>query len=197
MAAMLIHASRTYFKTYHDAIGQPDPIQMNVHYLHLIPPGIFNVQFEDLKLSQRHSTIQAKITSPLVKNATICTLAIFTMGDLNTNLGISLELPPIPTPDRERECARWTNALFYKSNPPTASVRYYNPKDGKSLLWSPKGGQNARDQWGKLDSGDKFRLEHLGLMADLVCVPKTSLSASPVPILTCPDTSHAFKLSEE
>lgn len=72
---------------------------MNLYLLQLIPPGPFHVQFEDLKLSQRHSTVQARFTSPRVKNETICSLAIFTMGDLNTKLGIDMELPPIPTPD--------------------------------------------------------------------------------------------------
>ncbi|KAJ5980839.1 thioesterase-like superfamily-domain-containing protein [Penicillium waksmanii] len=110
---------------------------------HLIPPGAFHVQFDDLKLSQRDSTAQAIITSLRVKNETICSLAIFTVGDLNTKVGIKMELPPIPAPDRERECACWTNALFYKLNPATASARYYNPKDGKSPLWGPKGGQTS------------------------------------------------------
>jgi hypothetical protein len=90
------------------------------------------------------------------------------MGDLNNNSGICMKLSPIPTPDREHDCARWTNAFFYHIQPPTSTIRYYNPKDGDNLMWSPSLGRNARDQWGKLDSGDYFRLEHLGLMADLV-----------------------------
>ncbi|KAJ5982852.1 thioesterase-like superfamily-domain-containing protein [Penicillium waksmanii] len=52
--------------------------------------------------------------------------------------------------------------------PPTSAVRYYNPNDGENLMWSPKLGQNARDQWGKLDDDDMFHLEHLGLVADLI-----------------------------
>lgn len=142
---------------------------MSLHYLQLIPPGAFYIQLEAIKLGRRHSTIQAKIVSPHTRNVVLYSLAVITMGDLNAKSGINIVLPPIPTPDRERECARWTNALFYKLNPPTASIRYYNPKDGQSLLWSPSRGRNCRDQWGKLDSGDYFRLEHLGLMADIVC----------------------------
>lgn len=96
------------------------------------------------------------------------------MGNLKIKSGVNMDLPPIPTPDRERECARWTNAALYKFHPCTSSIRYYNPKGGKSLLWSPARGRNWRDQWGKLDSGENFQLEHLGLMGDLVCCPYTA-----------------------
>lgn len=146
---------------------------MNLHYLQLIPPGAFHIQLQDIKLGQRYSTIQAKIVSPHTNNAALFSLGLITMGDLNIKSGINMNLPPIPIPDRERDCARWTNALFYKLNLPTANIRYYNPKDRESLLWCPARGRNCRDQWGKLDSGDNFRLKHLGLMADLVCGPST------------------------
>jgi hypothetical protein len=109
---VLIRASQIYFKTHLEHIRQTDPIQMNLHFPQLIPPVVLHVEFEDLKLKKRHSTIQAKITSPRVINATRCILTIFTMSDLSIKLGIHMELPPILTPDREREYARWANALF-------------------------------------------------------------------------------------
>jgi hypothetical protein len=142
---------------------------MNLHFLQLIPPGAFHVQLQAIKLGRRHSTIQAKIVSTDTKNPVLYSLAVLTMGNLQIKSGVNLNLPPIPIPDRERECARWTNAALYKIHPCTASIRYYNPKGGESLLWSPNRGRNWRDQWGKLDSGENFRLEHLGVMADLVC----------------------------
>ncbi|CAI7648728.1 unnamed protein product [Penicillium pancosmium] len=70
------------------------------------------------------------------------------MSDLSTKLGVHMELPPIPTPDRLE----------------------------KSSL-GPKEGHNTRYQCGKLDPGDDFRLEHLGILADLECAPDTSLNA--------------------
>lgn len=152
---MLIRASRIYFKTYLEHTRRADPIQINLHFLQLIPPGSFSCSARRPKIETATFTYPSQNYIPVVKNATICSLTIFTVGYFNTKLGIDMDLSPIPTPDREHECARWTNSLFYKLNPPTASVRYYNPNDGKSLLWGPEGG---RDQWGKLDSGDNFRL---------------------------------------
>jgi hypothetical protein len=141
---------------------------MHIQFIQLVPQGSFHVAFKDLKLSLRHSTIQAEILSPDLKTHTVYTFAICTMGDLNSNTGISMSLPPTPTPNRERDCARWTSGFFYYMSPPSSASRCYNPKDGQDIMWSPKLGRNRRDQWNKLDNEDNFRLEHLGLIADLV-----------------------------
>lgn len=168
ISSIFIAGSRKYFRSQRGNLNQPDPITMHVQFLQLVPQGSFHVVFEDLKLGHRQSTIQGKILSSDLNIHTIYALAIFTMGDLNSNVGISISLPPIPTPNRERDCTRWTSGFFYHINPPSSACRCYNPKDGPDIMWSPKLGRNKRDQWNKLDNEDNIRLEHLGLIADLV-----------------------------
>jgi hypothetical protein len=141
---------------------------MHIQFLELIPQGSFHVSFTNLKLGPRHSVIRGEIMSADLNSPKTYTIAICTMGDLNKSSGISMKLPPIPTPSRERDCARWTSGFFFYINPPTSACRVYNPKDGPDPLWSPSVGRNKRDQWEKLDNGENFQLQHLGLIADLV-----------------------------
>lgn len=141
---------------------------MHVQFLQLAPGGQFHVLFKDIRLNPRHSIIQAEFLSPDLNVHTSYTLAICTMGDLNSNSGISIKLPPISTPNREEDCGRWTSGFFYHITPTSSFCRTYNPNDGPEIMWSPKVGQNKREQWSKLDSGRNFTLEHLGALADLV-----------------------------
>jgi hypothetical protein len=141
---------------------------MHVQYLQLAPEGQFHLLFRDIQLNPRHSIIQAEIVSPDLSLPTSYTLAIFTMGDLNSRSGISMKLPPIPTPNREQDCGRWTNGFFYYMNPTSSVCRCYNPKDGPDIMWSPSVGRNRREQWNKLDNGSNFSLEHLGVLGDMV-----------------------------
>jgi hypothetical protein len=167
IAALFVAASRAYHRDYYINLKQPDPIQMNVRYLTLTPPGAFRIRLTDIHQSPRVSTIRGELITgshiPIVH-----ALALFTMGNLNDTSGHSVKLPPIPTPDRERDCSRYTNPLVYNIMPFMSAVRSYCPNDGDRLDWSPNLGQNARDHWTKLDSDENFRLEHIAFLGDWV-----------------------------
>ncbi|KAL2795511.1 thioesterase-like superfamily-domain-containing protein [Aspergillus keveii] len=189
LCSLLISGSREYARaTGLVALNQPDPVSMHVQFLELVPQGPLHVRFTTLKSGSRSSVVQGEICSPQSTPTTtvstalgsssdnapvtkIYTLALFTMGNLSDKTGISLELPRhTPLPSREKDCARWTDAFAFFASPPTAACRVYTPRGGPSPLWSPAVGRHKRDQWDKLDSGENFRLEHLGLLADIVAV---------------------------
>ncbi|KAL2846462.1 thioesterase-like superfamily-domain-containing protein [Aspergillus pseudoustus] len=178
LCSLLISGSREYARaTGLVELNQPDPLSMHVQFLDLAPQGPLHVRFTTLKSGSRSSVVQGEVCTAQSTTAgsdprkKTYTLAICTMGNLNDKSGISLELPPHgPLPSRETDCVRWTDAFAFFTSPPTAACRVYTPKGGPTPLWSPAVGQNRRDQWGKLDNGENFRLEHLGLLADIVAV---------------------------
>ncbi|KAL3455478.1 thioesterase-like superfamily-domain-containing protein [Aspergillus heterothallicus] len=178
LCSLLISASREYARaTGLVELNQPDPLSMHVQFLDLAPQGPLHVRFTTLKSGSRSSVVQGEICSAgeATKDGTSTrkrtyTLAICTMGNLSDRTGISIDFPPHALPNRETDCARWTDAFAFYASPPTAACRVYTPKGGPNPLWSPAVGQHKRDQWDKLDNGENFRLEHLGLLADIVAV---------------------------
>ena len=183
LCSVLISGSREYARsTSLVDLNQPDPLSMHVQFLDLAPQGPLHVRFTTLKSSSRSSVVQGEICSAQsTAPRKTYTLAICTMGNLNDKAGISLELPGHVLPSRETDCARLTDAFAFFTSPPTSACRVYTPRGGPTPLWSPTIGQQKRDQWAKLDNGENFRLEELGLLADIVRIthPRVLRSAFP------------------
>ena len=103
-------------------------------------------------------------------------IALITLGNLAAK-GHSIIPPTVSLPDREKDCARWTDAVFFNLAPTSAKMRSYVRKGESTLLWSPAMGQNKRDMWVKLDDdNDNFDFSHLGFLVDMVCTPSLQTS---------------------
>ncbi|KAI8650735.1 hypothetical protein NCS57_01408100 [Fusarium keratoplasticum] len=171
-ATVLMTTARQYNWEKHQKLAHTEPLNLFVEFLHPLPAGPFEVALETLQAGNRGSTIQAKLLTGKGQKQQTCSIAIIRFGVLQDEGYVHNVQPPIrPVPDREKECVRWTNALTYQFNPPTAAVRVYTPRDSGTPLWSEKyGGRNVRYQWTKMDDEDTFRLEHIPILADLIPV---------------------------
>ncbi|KAF4463150.1 thioesterase-like superfamily domain-containing [Fusarium albosuccineum] len=169
-ATTLMTTARQYIRDKYEHLAQVEPLNMFVEYLAPLPVGPYQVALETLHLGKRGSTIQARLISNEEEKDHTCTVGIIRFGILKDEGHTENIHPPVgPLPDRVNECMRWTDALYFFFNPPTGSVRTYVPNDKGTPFWSEKyGGQNSRYQWDKLDNGEKFQLEHITMLADLV-----------------------------
>ena len=163
---MIVSTSRKYSASKYSAKNQPDVVQMHVQYLDPLPQGEFMVEIVDLKFGNKHSVIQLVLKSLTSQRPSI--IALVTLGNLAAK-GHSIEPSAVKLPDRERDCIRWTDAMFFNLNPTSTKMRSYVPKGGDSPLWSPSVGQNKRDMWVKVDDDkDSFDFPHLGFIVDMV-----------------------------
>jgi hypothetical protein len=136
-----------------------------VQYLGPLPHGNFNVEILDLKLGNKHSVIQVVLKASNSQNPSIVTLV--PLGNLAAK-GHSIEPQAVTLPDRENDCMRWTDAMFFNLSPTSSKMRSYVPKE--DLV--PYGRQNKRDMWVKVDDeNDSFDFPHLGFIADMVNAP--------------------------
>jgi hypothetical protein len=121
---------------------------------------------QDLKLGGKHSIIQVTLKSSSSSGPAI--IALITLGNLGAK-GSSIPAPEMSFPDRERDCVRWADAMFYSLAPTSSKMRSYVRKGGPTPLWSPDLGQNKRDVWVKVDDdNDSFDFPHLGFVVDMV-----------------------------
>jgi hypothetical protein len=167
--AVIVSTSRKYSAAKHSGKNQPDVVQIHVQYLGPLPHGNFNVEILDLKLGNKHSVIQVVLKASNSQNPSIVTLV--TLGSLAAK-GHRIEPQAVTLPDRENDCMRWTDAMFFNLSPTSSKMRSYVPKGGPSPLWSPSVGQNKRDMWVKVDDeNDSFDFPHLGFIAAMVNAP--------------------------
>ncbi|PGH14375.1 hypothetical protein AJ80_05965 [Polytolypa hystricis UAMH7299] len=164
---LFLATSRKYFQTKHPDRSQNDPVHIHTQFLNPLTAGAIFVALRELKLGSRRSVIE--ITLQRSESSPIVAIALITMGDLSAkDMGPSIPTPPIKITDR-RDCQRWTDALFYYTDPTSRECRTYTPKGGPSPLWSPVLGQHARDQWVKLDDEERqFDIPSVGFVVDMV-----------------------------
>lgn len=143
-------------------------VHIHIQYLSPLPQGAFSLSITDIKLGKKHSVIQVELRPSKAPSAGLSIIAIVTLGNLSVK-GHGIPAPAVQLPDREKDCIRWVDAMFFNLSPTSSKVRSYVPKGGLNPLWSPAVGQNKRDMWVKPDDdNDSFEFAHLGFIADLV-----------------------------
>ena len=168
-AAVIISTSRNYSVSKHPKLDQPDVVHMHIQYLSPLPHGEFRVEMQDLKLGSKHSVIQVALKSSSPSSPGPSSIALITLGNLGAK-GHSIPAPDISFPDRERDCVRWADAMFFSLAPTSSKMRSYVRKGGPTPLWSPDLGRNKRDMWVKVDDdNDSFDFPYLGFVIDMVC----------------------------
>lgn len=169
-AAVLLAVARRHHADRYPAQQRLSPVHMHVDYLEPMPQGPFHATVTELHLGGQSISLLVQLVPVAIDDATVYSVALVRLGTFNTEVSDQTkELANRNLPDRDTECERWSNPLFYHANPATASVRVFCPNDGPSLLWSPRfGGQNCRYQWTKSDEGDSFQVDHIPLIVDLV-----------------------------
>ncbi|KAF4414745.1 thioesterase-like superfamily domain-containing [Fusarium acutatum] len=169
-ATVLMMTARQYHRDQNKGLGNMEPLNMSVEYLEPLPQGRFEIALETLSIGNRTSTVEARLKSLEAHGDKVCTIAIVRLGILKDEGHVTNKQPSVwPLPDRTKDCTRWSDANYYFMNPPSSTIRTYTPSGKNAPLWSEKfGGQNTRYQWVKLDNDNKFGLEHLPVLADLV-----------------------------
>jgi hypothetical protein len=120
-------------------------------------------------VGKRQAVVRVEVSAKGKEASPVCLVALLSQGNFATQAGPSIPTPPFLLPNRLAECQRWTDALFYRHNPPSTFIRTWTPTGGHNALWSPGLGQNARDQWVKLDKGETgFDIFSLAVICDLV-----------------------------
>jgi hypothetical protein len=152
-----------------------EPLNMSVEYLEPLSQGRFEIALETLSIGKRSSTVEARLKSLGAHEDKVCTIAIVRLGMLKDEGHVTNIQPSVwPLPDRTKDCTRWSDASYYYMNPPASTVRMWTPSGENAPLWNENfGGQNTRYQWVKLDNENKFGLEHLPVLADLVTTARS------------------------
>ncbi|OAQ65896.1 thioesterase-like superfamily domain-containing protein [Pochonia chlamydosporia 170] len=170
--SVLVATSLQYFQDAYGDQSYTTPLSLSVEFLRPLPEGPYEVAIHDYAVKGNIATIRAEITSPQPDTSTIYSVGVIRLRrNAPFQGGKSIQAKTAPFPDRVRDCARWTDGLFYHFNPPAAYLRTFAPKGEGFPLWSEKfGGQNQRWQWVKLDYEEKFELLHLPVLSDLIPV---------------------------
>ncbi|KFA45805.1 hypothetical protein S40293_09721 [Stachybotrys chartarum IBT 40293] len=168
--SMLLKTARKYCRDKYGGNVSSDALTAHIDLLAPVPPGLFHVALQSHDAGSRQKLVKAELISPFADKTTVYAAVQIRTGVLEEKIKTeSIQPADRPLPDKTKDCGRLVNSAFFYYNPPSASMRYYCPNDGESLLWSPKfGGQSARDQWFKLDDDGLLQLEHIPLIVDLI-----------------------------
>ncbi|RAO73554.1 uncharacterized protein BHQ10_009566 [Talaromyces amestolkiae] len=175
--SLIFSTVRTYFLRKYPSTPQPDPINSNIHFIQPAPRGRVILTVTELSHARRYSTVEVKLRDPA---GTICTSATVIQGNLATEDGPSMAVPPVMThdeiPDRER-CDQWFRSpLLVKLMPVISKMRVLKRKEAKTQVWSRKGaaGLNTKETW--------VRWEDLDQKLDVISLGVVGIQFLPAPL---------------
>lgn len=171
MTATLLRVAAAHFGTTLAKQKQPHTIILHAEFLRRTNAGPATFAVKDLKLGRQTSTIHITLTQDGREEV----VAYLTNSNIATESGLSLETnwtPDPPLPARPRDLAKLAadgedeNWVVLKDLP--------HPKLRKAVnrvrMHVPRGGQarpNVIDEWIRLESGEKLRMESIGFVSDM------------------------------
>ncbi|KUL84862.1 hypothetical protein ZTR_08250 [Talaromyces verruculosus] len=169
--SLVFSTVRTFFLRKYPSTPQPDPINSDIHFIEPAPRGRVVLTVTELSHGRRYSTVEVKLRDPA---GTICTTATVIQGNLATEVGPSIAVPPVMTrdeiPDRERDCDESIRTpLLIKLMPVIMKMRVLKRKGAETQSWSRKGaaGLNTKETWVRWeDLNQKLDVMSLGVLCD-------------------------------
>lgn len=164
----MLSATRKYLELEFGPGRYPDPVNVFVQFLSMVPPGAVVITCNRLRNSSRQCVLRVELSRP--GSAEFTTVSIVTFGDLSKEKGLSQDTrPAIPTPlpQRQTECVPIDDPVV-DATPVTRKLHWIAPK-GANGLWGHRLGGHHREVWLSPRDGSKLSsIYHLALLADLV-----------------------------
>jgi hypothetical protein len=136
------------------------------------PRGRVVLSVVELSHARRYSTVEIKLRDPAGK---LCTAATLIQGNLATEEGASIAVPPTSVPrdelpHRERDCDVFEHGpLLTKIMPVTAKMRVLKRKGARTQFLSRNGMLNVKEKWVRwADPNQKIDVISLGSVCDNV-----------------------------
>ncbi|EKG14901.1 hypothetical protein MPH_07941 [Macrophomina phaseolina MS6] len=168
VTAVFLRVASTHFRTTLAAQNQPHTITLHLEFLRRTQEGPATFEVKDAKLGRQTSTIHVS----LVQDGREEVVGYITNSNIDNEQGVSFEtgwsLDPAPPPvdlahlaeDRDEHWAEVTEKPFSKFRKVMNRVRMYLPRNGQAM-------KSLSDEWLRLDSGERFTNESIGVVSDL------------------------------
>ncbi|KAJ5999868.1 thioesterase-like superfamily-domain-containing protein [Penicillium waksmanii] len=171
ITSLLFSTARVYFLSNHPSRSLPDPITIHVQFLLPVEMGVARLRVDEIMIGKRYSTLQITVLNQKGSGHQSCVTAIITQGNLSTEAGQNIDVPPILSkkeiPDREIACEEWiTPNWLAKLLPVSSKWRIRTLKGSKNQFLSRKG-LNVKYIWMKwADEKEKLDVISLGILCD-------------------------------
>ncbi|KAI5862635.1 thioesterase-like superfamily-domain-containing protein [Durotheca rogersii] len=173
VTSAILSATTTHFRTTLAAQNQPHTISLHVDFLRRTQGGPATLTIREVKLGRQTSIVHVALSQngrdEVVAHATHSNMDV--ESGLSLHTGWSLHPPPPPLPADFATLAttgasgdaNWveeTSRPFAESRKVCNRVRTFLPRGGQVM-------PGIVDEWLRLESGDKFTNESLGLASDM------------------------------
>ncbi|KAH8693566.1 thioesterase-like superfamily-domain-containing protein [Talaromyces proteolyticus] len=168
--SLIFATTRSYFLAKYPSTPQPDPINSQVHFVQPAPRGRVVLTVTELSHARRYSTVEVKLHDPQGK---LCTAATVIQGNLATEKGPSIAVPPTSLsrdelPHRERDCDQFVHPpLITKIMPVSTKMGVLRRKGAETQFLSRSGKLNVKEMWMRWnDPNQKLDVISLGSVCD-------------------------------
>lgn len=167
MTALMLSATRKFIELEFPDKHMPDPINIFVQFLSMVPPGEVTISCHCLRVSKRLCIVRVELSRNAAPGPS--TVAMVTYGDMSKEKGLSQDpnVTTTPVPKRDAECVRIDDPVV-DSTPVTRKLHWVAPKSANGL-WGHRLGGHNREVWLSFRDGSKISsVFHLALLADMV-----------------------------
>ncbi|EOD47631.1 putative thioesterase family protein [Neofusicoccum parvum UCRNP2] len=168
VTSVFLRVASTHFGTTLAAQNQPHTITLHLEFLRRTQEGPATFKVKDAKLGRQTSTIHVS----LVQDGREEVVGYITNSNIDAEDGVSFETgwalhpasPPVDlarlADDKDANWAEMTEKPFPKFRKVTNRVRMYLPRRGQAMT-------SVCDEWIRLESGERWTNEGIGLVSDL------------------------------
>ena len=169
----MLNATRKFIELEFPDKHLPDPINVFVQFISMVPPGNVTISCHCLRASSRQCAVRVELCRRRANSSqasdSLCTIGIVTYGNIAQEKGLTQDpnIEATPLPSREKECVRIDDPVV-DSTPVTRKLHWVAPKSPNGL-WGHRLGGHNREVWLSFRDGSKISDPlHLALLADMV-----------------------------